>query len=123
MRGRGHEDGRGHTVLQCEVLSGAPGREGAQVVLLPGGEDQRRRADGHEGYLRMVRQPWDKVPDAVLLPAGLPGHGEPLELLLLPAGEDRHGAHGKGDCGCLARRSWSPWTVRIFRSSARTPMM
>ena len=93
------------------------------MVLLSGREDSGWGADGHEGYLRVVRQPWDKVPDKVLLPAGLPGHGEPLELLFLPAGEDRHGTHGKGDCGCLARRSWSHWTVRIFRSSARTPMM
>lgn len=104
------------------VLPDAPGREGAQVVLLPGRKDPGRGADGHEGYLRVVRRPWDKVQDKVLLQAGLPGHGEPLELLFLPAGEDRHGAHGKGDCGCLARRSWSPWTVRIFRSSARMRM-
>lgn len=93
------------------------------MVLLPGGEDQRRGADGHEGYLRVVRQPWDKVSDKVLLPAGFPGHGEPLEFLFLPEGEERHAARRKGGCGCLARRSWSPWTVRIFRSSARMPMM
>ncbi len=123
MRGKGHEDGCGHKVLQCVVLPDAPGREGAQVVFLPGEADRFRGADGDEGYLRVVRQPWDKVPDEVLLPAGLPGHGEPLELLFLPEGEERHAARRKGGCGCLARRSWSHWTVRIFQSSARMPMM
>ena len=68
------------------VLPDAPGREGTQVVLLPGRKDPGRGADCHEGYLRVVRRPWDKVQDKVLLQAGLPGHGEPLEFLFLPAG-------------------------------------
>lgn len=58
------------------------------MVLLPRREDQGRGADGHEGYLRMVRQPWDKVQDKVLLQAGFPGHGQSLEFLYLPEGED-----------------------------------
>ena len=61
---------------------------GEALLLLSGEKDLLRGADGHEGYLRVVRQPWDKVQDKVLLQAGFPGHGQPLESLFLPEGED-----------------------------------
>lgn len=58
------------------------------MVLLLGKENHGRRADGHEGYLWVVCQPWGTVPNKVLLQAGFPGQGEPLEFLFLSEGED-----------------------------------